>query len=332
MSNIPISLLISLFLCILPVKHLYAASSRILVVHSYHETQKNHVIPMNEGIQEAFSGLDIEIIYFYMDTKRKNSTEWKVNAGKEASLLVDLHHPDLVITMDDNAQQYFATQYVNKESGPIFVFGGVNAEPGKYGFPAMNVTGVLERPNVTESIHLLQKIVPNVQKMVFISDESPTTDSFIHYAQSLDLPVDVLAFEQVKTLTDWEKTLVKYGNKVDAIGLYVLRTVTKSRSEPTKIPESELLKHLNDNYTIPTVGFFDSAAAAGVLCGVSVSMKEQGYVAGSIARKILEGMLPQEFPLEPTRKGRIQINLKVAEQLGLEIPYNIIKRADVVVR
>jgi ABC-type uncharacterized transport system substrate-binding protein len=317
---------------IFPIEQLFAATSRILVVHSYHEAQENHVVPMNQGIQEALSGMDAEVLYFYMDTKNNNTTEWKVEAGKQAAVRVDSYHPDIVITMDDNAQEYFAKQYVSSHIQPFFVFGGVNADPATYGFPAKNVTGILERPNITESIQLLQKIVPEVKTMVFISDVSPTANSFIQYAKSLDLPVSVIAYEQVTTLDEWKQTLSKYEDKVDAIGLYVLRTVNRSVSEQTMVPEQELVQYLNSSYRMPTVGFFDSAANAGVLCGVSVSMKEQGYATGSIAREILEGKQPEDFALESTRKGRIQINLNTAERLGLQINYNIIKRADVVVR
>ena len=324
-------ILLTLLLCIFSTKQLYAENSRILVVHSYHETQENHVVPMTQGIQEAFSGADVEIFYFHMDTKRKNTTDWKIAAGEQAAKLVDSYRPDIVITMDDNAQKYFAAHYVNRENGPLFVFGGVNADPALYGFPAKNVTGILERPNIAESIKLLQKIVPSVKKMVFISDQSPTTNPFVLYAKSLDLPVEILDYVQVTTLDEWKQALLKYNGKVDAIGLYVLRTVTKSQVDSTTISENELIEYLNNN-KIPTVGFFDSAAAAGILCGVSVSMKEQGYAAGSMARQILEGKQPNDFSLEPTKKGRIQINLITADLLGLEINYNVIKRADVVVR
>ena len=82
----------------------------------------------------------------------------------------------------------------------------------------------------------------------------------------------------------------------------------------------------------PTVGFFDTAAESGLLCGISVSMKEQGYAAGKIARGILGGRRPGDFPVRPTSNGRIQLNLVAAERLGIMIPYHIIRNAVVVVK
>lgn len=309
-----------------------AGAAKVLVVHSYHETQQNHVVPMSEGIEEALAGLDTDIRYYHMDTKRKNSEAWKIEAGKCAAAMVGSFAPDVVITMDDNAQKYFAAEYALHKESPAFVFGGVNADPAKYGFPSENVTGVLERPNILESFQLLQKIVPEVRRVVIISDRSPTTNPVAAYTKTLDLPVEVLAFEQVSTLAEWQEVLDRYDDEVDGVGLYVLRTVARSDIDPQKVPESELLEILNSEYKWPTVAFFDSAAEAGVLCAVSVSMREQGVAAGVLAKKILQGAQPAEFTPEPTRKGRIQLNLAIAEDLGIEIKYNVIKRADVVIR
>jgi hypothetical protein len=81
-----------------------AAHQRVLVVHSYHETQQNHVVPMTEGILKAPEGMDLDIRYYYMDTRRRDSEEWKQQAGQEARQLVKDFQPDLVMAMDDNAQ------------------------------------------------------------------------------------------------------------------------------------------------------------------------------------------------------------------------------------
>ncbi|MCP4692692.1 MAG: hypothetical protein GY859_31920 [Desulfobacterales bacterium] len=308
------------------------AMKRVLVVHSYHETQEGHVVEMTAGIEEALAESDVLIKYFHMDTKRKKDLEWKKKAGRMAARMMEEFKPVLVITMDDNAQQFFAKNYAGKKDAPIFVFGGVNADPAKYGFPAENVTGVLERPNVRESIELLQKIVPDVKKMVILSDKSPTTDSFCDYSKKLELPVEVLAYEQPRTFAEWKAAIGKYADRVDGFGIYVIRTIQRSREDKTHVHESELMAYLNENYKTPSVGFFDSAARAGVLCGISVSMKEQGYAAAKIAAAILKGARPADFTVAPTSKGRILLNLKTAEKLGVQVRYRIIRNAVEVIK
>jgi len=93
-----------------------------------------------------------------------------------------------------------------------------------------------------------------------------------------------------------------------------------------------LVNYILENCDVPTVGFYDTAAESGILCGISVSMKEQGYSAGMLARGILEGGVPEDFKIAPTTKGRIQFNLKTAERLNIRIKYHMISRAIEVIR
>ncbi|MDD2465620.1 MAG: ABC transporter substrate binding protein [Desulfobulbus sp.] len=326
----PLLLLITLFT--LPTWAVDHPSQRILVVHSYHQDQQEHVVEMDQGIAEALAGVDCQLRSFYMDSKRHISEDWKQAAGNKAKEIVAKYRPEVILTMDDNAQKYFAKDYAGQPGPPWFVFSGVNKEPAEYGFPAVNVTGVLERPNVLESIQLLLKIQPQVKRLLIMADKSETTDPLIAYCKTLQLPVTVVAYEQPLTLPAWQATLEKYHDQIDAVGLYVLRTITRSPTDSTKVSEQELIQIINEAYHLPTVGFFDSAAESGVLCGVSVSMREQGLAAGRIAKAILASKRPGDFEVRPTDQGRIQLNLHTAEHLGIQLPYGIIKRAEVVIR
>ncbi|HKK89867.1 MAG TPA: ABC transporter substrate binding protein [Desulfobacteraceae bacterium] len=310
-----------------------SSPKKVLVVHSYHETQKEHVVEMTMGIRKALEKSNTLIEFFHMDTKRKNSVQWKREAGRMAERLMNSFQPDIVITMDDNAQDYFARKHAGKKGAPVFVFGGVNAKPEKYGFPAENVTGVIERPNILESITFLQKIVPGVEKMVMIADKSPTTDQFCQYAKGLDLPVEVIAYEQPRTFAQWKAVITRYQTRADAFGIYVIRTIERGNGDKTHVPEKELMDFMLEHSTLPMTGFFDTAAKAGILCGVAVSMREQGFAAGKIANQILNGASVSDFTVQPTTRGRIMLNLKTAEKLGIkDIPWRIISRAGEVVK
>ena len=309
-----------------------ARQQRVLVVHSYHEGQLGHVDEMTAGIEDALAGSGAQIEYVYMDTKRHSDLEWKQQAGVLAARRVEDFKPDVVITMDDNAQEFFAAEYAKRPDSPPFVFSGVNGKAEKFGFPRDNVTGVLERPNLVESLELLQKIVPSVKRVVMLSDKSPTTDGCWDYAKTLKLPVEVVAYEQPLTFDEWKAVVLKYQDSADAFGIYVSRTVHVSAQDETCVPDTELIAWLNEHNKLPTVGFFDTSAKIGIMCGICVSMREQGYVAGKIARGILEGKHPNDFTIAPTTNGRIMLNLKTAEALGIKVRYGIIQNAEEVIR
>ena len=309
-----------------------AETRKVYVVHSYHEGQVEHVDEMSRGIVDALKGADVAITYFYMDTKRHTDEAWKQEAGRKALEQALELKPDVVITMDDDAQKYFAMDYSARPDAAPLVFSGVNMDMADYGFPKENVTGVLERPHLVESIELLQKICPNVKKIVLLADVTPTTEGFYRYAKTLHPPVEILGYEEAETFEQFQETVRKYENQADAFGLYVLRAVRVEPGSDERVPEKDLIEWLHANSTLPTVGFFDTAAKSGVMCGICVSMFEQGYAAGVIARQILEGKRPTDFEVKPTTDGRIMLNLQTAERKGVKVRYSIIQNAKEVIR
>ena len=89
----------------------------------------------------------------------------------------------------------------------------------------------------------------------------------------------------------------------------------------------------NANIRKPTLGFADYAREHGLLCGILESGEEQGYLAGAMAREVLErGVDAGTLPLRINRKGLVLLNLKTAERLQLLIPYDIIKAAETVIQ
>ena len=303
---------------------------KVLVVHSYHQ-EYDWVQGVNRGIKENLRS-DLEYRTFYMDTKRHPGLEWKKKAGQEAKALLKSYHPQVVITVDDNAQSFFVHEYVGK-SPFQFVFCGVNEEPQKYGYPSANVTGILERTYPGQVLGLLKKIYPQALNVAWVSDYSPTSLGVLARVQKLaqqdKLPLKIVAYQQPVTFDQWRNTIEAFDRDPDVhaylIPLY--HTVLATPAGQSMLPADVMAWTVNKT-SKPIVGFWSFSAADGALCTVTVDPYEHGKVAALMARQILSGKKAGDLPIVTNRNGYVIVNLKTANKLGIDIPFEVIQSAD----
>jgi ABC-type uncharacterized transport system substrate-binding protein len=310
-----------------------ACGHRILIVHSYND-DFDWVQGVNKGIQaNLIAGQEYRI--FYMDTKRHPSLEWKKKAARQAMALLEAYQPQVVITVDDNAQYFFARDYVGRS--PIqFVFCGVNEEPQRYGYPAANVTGILERTYPGQVLGLLKRICPNVRNVAWVSDFSPTSNSVLARIQRMarlnKLPLNIAAFKQPATFKQWRDTINTFDRDpgIQAFLIPLYHTVI-DQSDGQSMPPSEVMSWTVNQTSKPVVGFWPFSADDGALCAVAVDPYEHGKVAALMARQILAGKKASDLPIVVNRNGYVILNLKTANKLKIDVPFEVIQSADRVI-
>lgn len=300
---------------------------KVLLVHSYHSGYP-WVDVITRGVQMALDGQHIEVKTFYMDTKRRTDLAWKEQAGAEAKEIVAQWQPDVVIAADDNAQQYFAKDYVETD-GPSVVFCGVNAKLSVYGYPARNVTGILERPHFAESLGMLSRLLPQARHIAIVTDDSPTSTGAIDYMIA-PAPWRIVSCEQPRTLEQWRAAIGSAQNRADAIAVYMYHTL-KDGDGQTSVEPSQVMSWTVKNSRIPIVGFSIFAVDDGVLCGYLESGVEHGFKAGQMAREILDGTAPGEIPIVTALEGHAMINLATARDLDIEVPSRVLIETAIVV-
>jgi len=202
------------------------AGQKVLLIFSYHP-EYSWVIEETRGVEDVLQGTGITIEKFYLDTKRNTTVEWKEKVAGDAVRKIEEFSPDLVVVFDDNACELVAKKYIGKTLP--FVFAGMNGEPGNYGFPAENITGVLERSHVNESIELLKRLVPSFTKAAIITDNSPTSQAFISRVERTNLPIEVYGFYSSDDFNTWKAKVRELQSRVDAIGLFVYHTIKRGR-------------------------------------------------------------------------------------------------------
>jgi putative ABC transport system substrate-binding protein len=81
---------------------------------------------------------------------------------------------------------------------------------------------------------------------------------------------------------------------------------------------------------LPSCGWPDFATDGGLLA-YGVDFLDMYRRAATFVDKILKGAKPGDLPVERSTKFETIVNLKTAKVLGLEIPYNLLARANEVI-
>ncbi len=303
---------------------------KVLLVHSYH-TGYPWADGITRGLRMSLSGSNIDLQIFYMDTKRQTDEAWMVEAGRRAREVVTEWQPDVVIAADDNAQRYFVTTFADDSDAPQFVFCGVNAEPTEYGYPASNVTGILERPHFEASFDMLADIQPGVKRIALITDNSPTSAGVITHLRSLELDYEIVAIDAPATFAAWQDAVLRRSAMADALAVFNYHTVQDGEGTQRVTP-SEVMRWTVDNCDIPIIGFQVFTVDDGALCGYLESAAEHGKRAGDMTQRILRGTPAGDIPLVTALEGQSMLNLITARRLGIHVPEEIIDQIEVIIR
>lgn len=306
---------------------------RVLVLHSYHE-QYEWVQGINKALVSSFRS---EVAYrmFYMDTKRHPGEAWKRRIAAKAKKAIASYAPQVVIAVDDNAQEYVAKDFAGRS--PIqFVFCGVNANPDAYGYPSSNVTGILERAYPNQVLDMLKRIDPRIKNVVWVSDDSQTVLSLLprirRKAESHELPLNLIGYALPSTFTQWKKTIHRYNQNTDVHAYLIpLYHTVKNNSGDKSAMASAVMDWTVKNTTKPIVGFWPFSANDGALCTVAVDPQEHGKVAALMTKQILSGKPASSIPIVVNKNGFVILNLKSAHQLNIDVPFEVIQSADEII-
>lgn len=308
------------------------AQKRILVVHSYHEGYE-WTDDIQSGINHAMTDKPFGVQVYYMDTKRHTDEAWKIQAGRKAMQLVDTFKPDVVIATDDNAQAYFAQALSKQDDGPRIVFCGVNAAPQDYGYPNAKATGFLGRSHLTATLKLAHAIKPGIKRITLLSDDSLTSTNAYDYYRTLNMPLEIVAYQHVANFTQWQTAVIKANLNSDAILITMYHTLKKASSDTMSMQPSEVMNWTINNSRIPILGVYPFTIKDGAVLGICSSGREHGYLAAITAMDMIRTGYPaSRYPINTSVEGTIMFNLQSAGQYHIQIPEHLQKMAKIIIK
>ena len=237
--------------------------------------------------------------------------------------------PDLILS-----QSTPTTAALLQQTRTIPIVFAIVADPIGSGFvasfprPGGNVTGfiTMEPTMAGKWLELLKEIAPRVARVAMLFN--PATATYAEYwlnpfkAAAASFAVEAIA-APVHDRSELESVVAAQAREPNG-GLIVMPdTFTNAhRVEITSLAA---------RYRLPAVYPYRLFAEVGGLLSYGDDLTDNFRRAATYADRILKGAKPSELPVQAPVKFELVINLKTAKALGLEVPPQLLARADEVI-
>jgi putative ABC transport system substrate-binding protein len=193
-------------------------------------------------------------------------------------------------------------------------------DPEKNGLNAPNMVGIMLEVPLDRQFKEMRSVLPGLKRLGVLYDPEKTGD-LVEDARRIGKAFGVeLIARQAHSEKEIPAALRGLIPQVDALWLIPDSTVLTEESI------SFLLTTTLDS-NIPVIGFSSELVRSGALVGLSVNYEDVGRQAALLTPKIFSAQIkaPATFPPE---KLRLALNLKTGKFLGVQIPPDVVNRAD----
>jgi putative ABC transport system substrate-binding protein len=299
---------------------------RIGVLMSYAESDREGqvlVAQFQKGLQKLgwAEGRNIRFDYRWAAL----DAELMQRFAKELTAL----RPDLIFSHNTPT-----TAAMLQQTRIIPIIFAVVADPVGSGFveslpqPGGNVTGFinLEPTMAGKWLELLKEIAPRVTRVAFLFN--PITAPFYEiYMKPFKAAAVSFALEAIAAPV----------HDISELESIVAAQAREPNGGLIAMPDSFLNAHrmeitsLAARYRLPTVYPYRHFAEVGGLLSYGSDPSDNFRRAAIYADRILRGAKPNELPVQIPFKFELVINLKIAKELGLDVPFLLQQRADEVI-
>ena len=291
------------------------AKKKILVLHSYDQSFQwtEHIM---DGIEDSLSSYEgnYEIYTEYMDLKRIDSSVYLYEYTRLFNVKHQMTEFDLIITSDDSAFNFAKSYTANNGSDVPIVFSGVNfLEPGEI-VNHDNYSGVMEFYDLEKTLDLIVRLQPEVSKLLVINDTTITGKANV---KNVDMIVDKyneLDIFQVTNLTMSEVVELVSNQKENTAIL--LMSFNRDRAN-NNFSYSESIRIIENASSVPIYGVWDFYLGDGVVGGYMTNGFEQGFLAGELGVKVLNGESPSNLDIITVSPNKYMVDMNQIEKYNI---------------
>ena len=187
--------------------------------------------------------------------------------------------------------------------------------------PGGNVSGVNDETPIAEQMALLLEILPDAQTVGIMYNSSEVNsqvqaETAQAEAEKLGLNVEV---STVTSSNDVAQAVETMCEKADVIYLPTDNTFASTMATVGQISEQK---------KVPVIVGEAGMCTGGGLATVGLDFYQLGLQTGEFAVEVFEGGEISTMPVEYPKTNNITINREMADKIGIEIPQEVLDRAD----
>lgn len=191
--------------------------------------------------------------------------------------------------------------------------------------PNANVTGTSNQLPIKQTVDLMTSLTPNVKTVgvLYASSEDNSKSQVADFKEDAEKAGLTVVEYAVPSTNEITTTMSVMAGKVDAIWTPQDNTIASAFS--TVVASANQAQ-------IPIYTSVDTMVKEGGLASVAQSQYELGKATAKIAVKILKGEKVKDIPVDVIDDGTPTLNLKVAKELNISIPEDVLKQSDIAVK
>jgi putative ABC transport system substrate-binding protein len=192
--------------------------------------------------------------------------------------------------------------------------------------PGGNATGfaVLENAIAGKWVETLHEIAPQVIRVGFILHPETSANVGMLHAAEPAAPSGVKVIPLgVHNTGEIERAVIAFATEPNSGLIAAPHAVT--------FANRDVIVELASRFRLPAVYPFRNFTVAGGLVSYGTNQIEMWRLGASYVDRVLRGAKPADLPAQFPTKYELVVNLKTAKALGLNVPQNLLARADEVI-
>lgn len=195
----------------------------------------------------------------------------------------------------------FVVEYLKDKVKTPVMFCGVNAAPEDYGYPASNVSGILERAHVMESLEFLRQMLPDVKTFGYLMRGDSSTAKGIIKQLEGEAATYPLQLAGAALPTNLKEAIAGAGdlkNRCDVLFLTSLQGLPDDAGKA--LEEKDIIPPIMKSFGKAAIADDAFRVKHGALCAVVKTGQEQGHTAAEMLLKAMSGTPVSQIPIVKT--------------------------------